>query len=743
MKKLFYPLTLALTLLATSCTNNQEDITNTTDPSGKTPISFVGEATTAPAKTRAGFEANTQIAMHIRSTKDKDNKKETRVLLTASEDETRNETSFSAIEAANSDYIRYWDDAYGRDAKLSVFAIAVPGKIDATNGKDSESKDIALVDHLAASSGWSIGVLSESVTWTLSSDQSGTNVLSNEDLVYSNNIQAGGQGGVKSYNYTDNDYTTTANGELQFRLQTTGDIDGPGKFDRGHLKFIHALSRITINLIKGAGYDDDEFKFADDTKNITINGVPTSGSLNIETGEWTSSAYGISKMATITTAAGAKYSLMAQMLPGYEINKEANDNVLEFTIANNKYYVTESMMFTALSGKTGITKETTGAITMEQGRNYEFNLTVAKSGITDMQAALEPWVDVTATTLPVDNAHISVSLFSNSSSSAFNFSQYDLYRLNDLSDNISTAASTSKNWAGDYTDKADWTENGKTKWYFENNKSFYHFRAVNNGTKIVSKEKGTDNTETDVVDYFSISSGAQSNHDYHWGAPLLSTTTTPLKYDTSKGYEEYISPAIGATNSAINITDLHMMSNINVFLRTPNADNKVKLEDGSGTDLKQCEVSLTNFYADGKVNMGNGLVSTTGDITTNSAFTKPTAGITEEKNGSTTEGYKTNAFTFAIVPQALKRTTGTNPYIGITIKTPDGNVYNIMEKLSEITASVNGNSKNQTTSSNIQFWYPGHNYTYTFTLTKTGITNVTASVQDWVNVTAGQTVTLE
>ena len=132
MKKLFYPLTLALTLLATSCTNNQEDITNTTDPSGKTPISFVGEATTAPAKTRAGFEANTQIAMHIRSTKDKDNKKETRVLLTASEDKTRNETSFSAIEAANSDYIRYWDDAYGRDAKLSVFAIAVPGKIDAT-----------------------------------------------------------------------------------------------------------------------------------------------------------------------------------------------------------------------------------------------------------------------------------------------------------------------------------------------------------------------------------------------------------------------------------------------------------------------------------------------------------------------------------------------------------------------------------------------------------------------------------
>ena len=46
MKKLFYPLMLATAFVATSCTNTEDTNTNV-DPSGKTPISFVGENNTA------------------------------------------------------------------------------------------------------------------------------------------------------------------------------------------------------------------------------------------------------------------------------------------------------------------------------------------------------------------------------------------------------------------------------------------------------------------------------------------------------------------------------------------------------------------------------------------------------------------------------------------------------------------------------------------------------------------------
>ena len=64
--------------------------------------------------------------------------------------------------------------------------------------------------------------------------------------------------------------------------------------------------------------------------------------------------------------------------------------------------------------------------------------------------------------------------------------------------------------------------------------------------------------------------------------------------------------------------------------------------------------------------------------------------------------------------------------------------------LTAIIASANGGSQNQTANSAVTFWYPNHNYTYTFTLTKAGIKDVTCTVEKWVYVTAkNQDITLE
>jgi len=175
-----------------------------------------------------------------------------------------------------------------------------------------------------------------------------------------------------------------------------------------------------------------------------------------------------------------------------------------------------------------------------------------------------------------------------------------------------------------------------------------------------------------------------------------------------------------------------------VVLRTTKTANAVALESGD----EQCVVTLTYFYKDGTVNMGNGLVKTTGtlDDGTNGVFTKATAGTVADGTGY----IKTNPFTFAVVPQALTRTLGDNLYVGITIKTPDNNQYYVVKSLAEIVASANGGSQNQTTNGKIDFWYPNHNYTYTFTLTKAGISSVTCTVQGWVDVTAtNKDITLE
>ena len=706
MKKFFYPLMMFAALATTACTNTQDDITDTTDPSGKTPISFVGEATNAPAKTRAGFEANTQIALHIRSTRDKDNIKETRTLAKASADAALSEVSFSNIDAANTDYVRYWDDAYGRDAKLSVFAIAVPGKMDATNGSGTEN---TLIDHLEGSAAWGTVALSENVTWVVSSDQSGAYTIANEDLVYSNNIKDGGLNGVYEWDFSLENYkSTTSGGPMKFLYKDDNKKDGPGKFDQGHLIFNHALSRVTINLIKGDGFGDNSFEFATGT-NVKIFKVPTTGTLNIETGKWSSTdETGISKMATTETATGATYSLMAQMLPGYKIGKTSTDNVLEFTIDNNVYYVTQAMMFAALDGKTGITLNSGIEITMEQGRNYVFNITVAKSKV-NVTASVVDFTPVTATDQEMNNSHITVSLTENGAAASVN--NYDWYRLNDGTNTISTTASSAKNWEGNYTteNKATLTEtstgSGKwvTNWFFENNMSFYHFRAVNKNTEIKAND-------TDAADYFVIQSGDQANHDYQWGAPMINTTANTLTYNESNGYASEISPAIGATNDAIKLTMLHMMSNIEIDLKTTTGNDKVNLA-GS-------KVYISNYYTDGTVLMGNGKVAVSGSVSTD------LAGLTTGSTDATT-----GSFTYAVVPQALSR--GTNNNIVITIETTDGNKYII----NDLTTVLLKNS----TTEHITEWLTGRSYTYTFTLKKTGIDNVTCSVAAWTNVEASDT----
>ncbi len=709
MNKNLYLLLLG-TLMSAACTNNLEDIN--IDPSNKTAISFVGQNN----MTRAGFTADTQIAMHIRSTKDANNIRETRTFAYASADADQTATSFSNIVAPSDDNVRYWDDAFGRDAKLSVFAVAVPGK---TTPSNPSSNGNSLLNLLTGGETWKTGALTETISWTVSTDQTEA-LIANEDLTYSNNISKDGIGGVKSYDYTNSDFTDVNDGCLQFRLQDASLTDGPGKFDQGNLKFTHALSRITVNLKKGTGYENGSFSFATGT-NVKILGVPTTGSLDIENGTWsTTDKTGISKMATTTLATGASYSLVAQVLPGYEIKDNDDTNVLEFIIDDNKYFVTQDMMLDALNAG----QNTTGtSVTMGQGKNYVFTITVGKSKIINVTATLEPWVKVEAANHDMDNSHIEVGLFKNKDGKACG--NFDLYRLNDESQEINTGASEAKNWKGNYTETATLTQNGdkwETNWFFENNKSFYHFRTVDKNTTIEGKD------DDNVDDYFVITSGAQDDTKFHWGAPFVSSTTSPIKYDKTNGYTGFLSPAIGATNSTINLTELHMRSNINVVLRTTNTSNAVKLEDNGN----QCEVTLTYFYANGQVKMGNGLVSTTGDLRTSATFTKPSAGTFADG----TDYIKTEEFTFAVVPQTLVRTSGTNVYVGITIKTPDDNQYYVVKSLADIIATANGSSQNQTTNSKINFWYPNHSYTYTFTLTKAGIKDVTCTVEDWINVTA-------
>ncbi len=694
MKVLFRSLTLAALFAASACSNEIVNEIEEIDPSSKTAISFSVEENRAHM-TRAGFTASTKIAMRIKS-ENGTAARYTRTVATASAAASGKEYSDITTDGA---YIRYWDDAFGRAAKLSVFALAVPDKTDVVNnGKSVEEKLTSGGD------GWfTEATENEKINWMVSTTQTAA-TIANEDLTYSNNIKEGGQNGVYKYDFTTEKYPVYSadleDGQMKFRLRDIADVTGPGKFDKGHLIFNHALSRITVNLVKGAGFEGaGSFQFASGT-NVQVLNVPVSGDLDLSAGTWSGVTNNtIAKMVSLTPAAGVAYSLMAQILPDYEISKTSVTNLLSFTIDNNTYYITQAQMYDAL--KNAVTNDGT-KITMAQGSNYIFQITVNKTQIANVTAVVEPWVDVTSAVWEPSNARITLNSIYDSQSGDPS-TNFDLYRLLDESPTISDSY-VGKNWDGNYTDKASsLTDNGNggwdTDWYFESNKSYYHFRTVDENTTVET---------TPAKDYFEITAGSVANTDPHWGAPM---TQEPV-YDIAKGYEDALSPAIGATKSNINITDQHMMSKVIVNLQTTDGADQV--------DFTGSKVYITQIHTEGQVQMGNGLVTPTGT----------TGQLEMDGNAAGTQ------FTYAVVPQGLVRGSNDEDYVGITIVTGDNNQYYIVKKLSEILATTVTNEKNQTQGAAITRWYPGHTYEYTFTLKKAAIDKITCTVQGWVNVVA-------
>lgn len=879
MKNYIYPAALALMLLsAASC--KKADLEGPVIPDDqKEKISFSMSDETVG--TKAGFTvAATRIVARFQSDETgTSNTLYTKTALKAAKDNTTDATALLTSYSTVSYYdgnTRYWDDAYGRKANISVYAVAIPNSEDATK---------LTFEKLAGGATWAAEPSpNNSIQWdvTYLTTQSST-TLAGEDLAYSNNIQAGGKNGRYVWDYTVEDGKEKgypkdngkldghSDGQLVFTQKVGAEASDAGHFDKGHLMFKHGLSRLTVVLVPGTGFatprsSATDFKFnkiegAIVSGNIQLLNFPVKGTLNIKAGSWTTAGDGtqnilqmIGAAATSSASANAAQydadettyranrTYSAQMLPGKVFGANSAANVMQFVIDNNTYFVTEKMVYDALTADVSGTwynanKSNSDAlsaagynvgtsVTMAQGHNYTLTLTVNKSGIINVTATLAPWVEV-AGAHGVNNAHITLSLKTTGSTCT---KDIDLYRLIDNNDDYNQDQFVfnyeGKRWFGNYTTDVNskvtlnqtaydaesnpygvQTDGGNkfwsTSWYFESNKEYYHFRTVNSGeTTILGNTDGTD-------DYFNIAAGPIATNDPHWGAPMKSTSTPWLKYDDNgtltdysddKGYEAHLHHAIGATESQIKIQELHMMSNINVVLQTPNDDGKVQLRKPavtytsdeivliSGTtyvkssvqydsehgtyslygdsnpehdiqkavgdvkeDAVETIVKITRIAANGTVEMGRGVVKPTGTYTAELPMTNPTTYFA-------TDGLVTNNYTYAVVPQSLSRNFSSDSdvdYVGIFIQTPDHNQYYVVKKLSEIYATSVSDTRDQAQynesgtdaekeASKIKRWFPGHSYTYTFTITKKGIDNITATVADWVNVTGKNTdITLE
>ena len=724
MKKYIIPLSIVAATFAASCSSD-ENLPQEIDNSMKTPIEFSMTDNTSSMNvgvsgvTRAGFSSNTDMVVKMvaenvevgNTSATATARKSTITKATASDEKsvTKDEGTYTYSEVTfnhdNSEQ-RYWDDAYGRNTQLSIFAVAVKDKTNSDKFNDLTASSWTDESNISSAMSWPI-------TWTVTNESAQTeSSINDEDLVYSNNIQSNGQSGKREYDFSISRYKPVydlSNGRLEFQLKESDKADGPGKFNTGNLNFTHALSRITLKIKlaqefgNNASLDDNEVK---------VLNMPYTGTLDVVTGQFTStSTKDAIVMAPLSNSeSDIKGQYMAQVLPGYKIAAEgktdADKNMLQFKVvtkdasnnitSQNIYYVTNKSVNNALKDNTNIdsSEKDENGITMAQGKHYILTITVGKTEIKDITATLVDWTNVEGTH-EQNNAYLSfTNAFKNSYTGENNKAadNFDLYRLNDPSTDISTDGKhKGYKWNSKWENKADLTKKTdgnsniigwSTKWYFEDNKSFYHFRMV--GQKVDGESKTTRQIHTDATngDYFEIEAG-ETDGNYTWGAPFVSNSQ--LKYSTTSGYDNSddnnhnIHYAIGATNDNIHLTSFHMLSKIRVVLKTvETANGGVNLNSGGSNTT----VKITKVFTKGKVNMGNGLVTAgkNSDDTQPTRVSSVTMKAPETFIKDNSNNLETNEFTYYIVPQALVDDNNTTDnttddvYVGLEIQTPDNNI---------------------------------------------------------------------
>lgn len=729
----------AVSLLTLPSCDTNDSLSAGFDGQGKAPIELmagvIGENTTGtPAKTRnvvttdnpyghsaQSFGSGTSLYMVIKSDNGTTSPLYTRTIGYAQE--VTADPANSTLVKFTTAYTRFWEDSQSpaRDSKLSVYSACVPGYylegsvysgISPNGTVDGTTWSVG--GSTTYSNTWSTDLSSTTIAWPLRSALVGsqtTAFLQNQDICFSNNVS----------NHTSDE-------RLAFNTTTN-------KFTSGRMVFHHALTKVTFMIKKGDGFGTDPFAFANPTsENIILKGFNSSGTLDISSGDFSSvGTADISLLADTRTdadvTAGYSHVLTCLMLPGSALTSTAKNEVY-FTIDNNKYHITKNQLATALSGKTVGTNSTTALTTdskMRPGVHYIFTLTVSKKGIDKLSASVVDWETTTADEITPTNARITVSLLDRTHLTDAN-PDFNLYRKASVAESIRDDF-VDYTWTTGYVgNKATLTENSTgsgvytaivaasnpaTPWYWPDNKTYYHFRAVMPLDHTVT-------TDAENGDYISLTGAIAPFNDVCWGAPFKTTTgtltySTTYGFDNTSGESHQIYQAIGPTSGTITLQIFHMMSDVTIRLTTTTDANQV--------DLTGATVKLTPLYSAGRVRMGDGLILTTGsagDVT----------GTVVDVDGQSYKQWK-----YGFVPQSLEG-------VVLTITTADNNQYivHMKDMIASVSNTLVTNPYAETSSGSgkytINYWYPNYKYTYTFKLKKTGIETLSATIADWETVSA-------
>ncbi len=679
--------------------------------------------------------------------------------------ETSNGSKHNAIEFSSAEQL-YWDDygtadptnmpsvtGNGRDIGLSIYAAAVNGVttapvIDGTTGKE-----------------WT------ALTWTLDADQK-TNDWKNKDLLISNNIKTSGPDGT--YRFDDR-----ASGKL--------------------LEFKHAMSKITVRLIAnegfpttGVGETTNKFasapkvKLTGDEGDVSTNAYAnTVCTINVTDGSYSNAGTpSVITMLQSTVPESQKsiYTAIYEALvaPGSVFgapqtidSKEVYPIIASINADDNIYYVTSEKIRAKIKDLIDASEHNNEYKT-EPGKNYVITVKVNKTDI-EVTATIKNWEDVEAAEVtPVIN--VNASYPGTGTGSNANFTSFSFYRSLKEANEYSKGYSGNANSyyaaegapTGTLGSGAAWTFTNKLYW--PNHNTHYFFRGVWPLTSVSTDDVETkphvkdnsDNTNQ-VIDIKNVAYTKNSYpSDLAIGMPNFTDDNKMCDSHANHTPIDQSVNGICATTGTIALNFQYVMSQVEVELQTVSDDAAVNI----GTDTK---VEIVNVYNNGYVKLGDREVICT-DANQNLTYeldAKPTGGLSGDE---LTTAQRTRHS--AVVPQSfIQGTAGasTNTRFKITVTNDDAVLYadateyNAAKGTSIDDAGFAALSKIDKTkipaTTDIYFadvepilksdksgkvapngkWESGVHYKYVLKLSKTEV-NVTATIKDWVEVTASDNV---
>lgn len=630
-----------VSLVALSACNSEElNTSDTTD--GEIRLSAatiegntaVTTRTVTPGSPKALTEG-TAIALQVSGTWTKESSSETVV-------KTPTATAAASTTTANSLTLNpslYWDDFgtadpnnkdTGRANGLTIYGAAMDGVTDETKAPNVGD--------------WT------ALSWDLGADQ--TSGISTKDLLLSNNVK----------------------GDNAYKFDSRKD----GK----QLEFKHVLSKITVNILAGDGFDGKftnapEVVLTSNEANSTANTewAYTSGTFNVATDALTLDSLNAVTMANAATAA-TDYTVTkeALVMPGSIFASDAA-TIMRINADGNIYYITAKKIREA----TGLTLATNDVYTLKAGKNYIFNVKVNKTGVT-VTATVKDWdtVDSEQETPAISfTADVTSSTNTTTGSSLSSGDSFSLW----MSTNNTSFGSiaTTATYNGDDSKFVN-----SPAIYWPNSSTSYYFRAL---------AQKTDSKTLDAVTAFDVNKGT----DLLWGT-TAAHTGTEADGTTTHDYAE--SAIINPRTGAVPLIFKHAMSNVVVELST-------STDAASEVNLTDATVTMSNLYTNGKIDIAGGTVS----VPDNS-----------EKSTVTVSGET------IMVPQDLTKDTK------LIVTLADGTTYSL--QLNTCTCKVNGVDTPITT------WAGGSKYTYTITLKKQEI-SFRAMVQDWTENKGSGNATLD